>query len=352
MKQLSILLGLILSTQSAFAAKIIGNGGDVVVCEKRMPQTQLLDFYEAAKLSDLRLVDPEGHTYLEKVNSLANRVSKRFPALARSIMADVDVFEKRKKIMDDVELKDIDDSHHTVLPPHCQIAQIANQKAPLFPRHPWFIIDAALWAGLDETNKAGLVIHEIIYRQGLRYGLEHSMGVRYLVGLLFSTELDAISDREWIQTFLNSLSKYYEIGGLRIPLFSGEQSFCEARPGTTSCRDLPPVTLARFKYQDDRLTEIDYENPERMELSTAQLNASILTRNARFEVDGGRVMMEFDGRMTVSPVNRGVQTFTFDVQGKLDPKAGTFCGTKTLIDMSGRPAGSTQSSCGAIEAMF
>lgn len=352
MKHLGLWIGLVFIAPSAFAAKIIGNGGDVVVCEKRTPPIQLLDFYEAAKLSDLKLVDPEGHTYLEKVNSLANRISKRFPALARTILADVDVFEKRKKIMDDVELKDIDDSHHTVLPPHCQIAQIANQKAPLFPRHPWFIIDAALWAGLDETNKAGLVIHEIIYRQGLRYGLEHSMGVRYLVGLLFSTEMDSITDREWIQTLLNSLSKYYEIGGLRIPLFSGEQSFCEARPGTTSCRDLPPVTLARFKYQDDRLTEIDFENPERIEFSNEQLNASILTRNARFEVENGRQLMEFEGRMTVSPARGTSSTFTFDVHGKLDAKAGTFCGTKTLVDMSGRPSGSAQSSCGAIEVML
>ncbi len=336
MKCLMIWLSLLFLVDPAFASKIIGNGGDVVVCRGRSPRVQLLDFYEATKLANLKLVEPDGETYVEKVKSLSRKVSARFPVLSRIIIDDLELFESRKRIMDDVQLEDISDSYHTVLPPDCRIAQIANQKAPLFPRHPWFIIDAALWSGLSEFHKAGLVVHEILYRHGLRYGLEHSLGVRYMVGLLFSAEFEEVSDHEWVQAYLNTLIRHYEKSGLRIPLFSGEPSSCEARPGSANCRDIQPVRPATFRYNEEALSAVEYQDLERVEFSSGMVKASILAKHLKFESREGRNQVYFEGKLIVSLKKQFFSRTTFEVKGHLDPKSGKFCGTQSALKPDGQ----------------
>lgn len=77
-------------------------------------------------------------------------------------------------------MPDIQDSLVRVFPRGCKIEQIAIQKEPAFPEDKRFTVSKDLWDLLDEDNKAGLVLHEIIYREALLYGHEDSVNARYV----------------------------------------------------------------------------------------------------------------------------------------------------------------------------
>lgn len=382
MKRLILFLNVFFIATSAYGAKIIGNGADVLVCKDGRPP-MLYDFWEAMDLTRVTLWNPGGNTYKEKVHSFTTRIAKHFPVLARTIEADFVLFEEKKSVKYGRQWDDIKDTfprekyplqkpeevYHGNLPNGCNVTQMANQRPPLFPRHPWFLLNGELWESqfdadklkaLDEFNKAGVAVHEIIYRQGLSYGLTDSLGVRYLVGLLFSDELDSVSDGDWIAGFLQSNIKYYEIGGFRFPLFSGNPDNCEfakaagfARAVGPECQSSSPIRQARIKIDNEVLKAINYDVNEQMDLFTPLAVASIETRAARFDQEGGNVSVLIQGVMTVSSIDRSGNSVKYEIDGKIVPNEGSFCGKRASLDgmESGRPR-LFQPYCGPVDGML
>jgi hypothetical protein len=76
-------LALIMTMTSAYAAKIIGNGGDVLVCPDRTPKVQLLDFVEARVLrkKTVKLWSPPGSNYQDKLDALVVNVGPAVSAI-------------------------------------------------------------------------------------------------------------------------------------------------------------------------------------------------------------------------------------------------------------------------------
>jgi hypothetical protein len=385
MKRL-ILLSSFAFLNSVHAAKIIGNGADVLDCEKppagipfRFPM--LFDFWEAVDMSRVTLSNPDGITYKEKVISFTKRVGRRFPVLAKTIEADFALFEEKKDPKYGREWENIKDSfpketyasqngeeaYHGNLPKGCKLVQVANQRPPIFPRHPWFLLNGELWEpkleadlarALDEFNKSGVAVHEILFRQGLSYGLTDSMGVRDLVGLLFSVELEDLTDADWIAAFLQSYIKYYEIGGLRFPLFSGEPDNCAfakasgfTRAVGPECTNSSPIRQATIKLHRGSLKVISYADTEDIELSANQVEASVQTRALNFDRQGQSVSVQVQGIMTISSRERSGRSVQYEVDGKIDPMEGTFCGSQAAANQQGRPR-SYQTFCGPIEDLF
>lgn len=291
-------------SNSVYASKIIGNGGNVIVCNRPQsgvfilgmsPSATLLDFYEAEKLQGITIQDPGGRTYQEKVHNLLNKVASRFPELAKDLKKEFNNFEQHQRLIKDAVLEDTTDAYFTVLPRDCHIEQVAIQRTPMFPRDPWFLISQDLWDGLSELGRAGLALHESLYRIGLRSGVEHSRGIRYLVGLLFSADLSKISDRDWIAGFLEARIRDYELYGVRLPLFTGNISPCDLVPGDTDCHKTDNLKPATFIYGGDMLSEVDYEATAGISFVGArEFEVSMLTRQLKIDhgINGIEISLE------------------------------------------------------------
>jgi hypothetical protein len=332
MKRLSLIVLLVYGF-GASAAKIIGNGGDVLVCDSRMPRVQLLDFAETRILRQkaIQLVEPPGDTYDEKLLALQGRINHRFSSLGRALAKEIEYFERTNVKLDDLELEDIQDSFHKFHLSGCEVRQIANQSIPLVDDDPSFILDNRLWLQLSEFDKAGLVLHEVLYRMGLRYALEHSAGVRYLVSLFFDDDLDGITDKQWIQAFMLSRMKYYEVEDARFPLFIGLKDTCEVTPGNLDCDQRVEARPAVTHFLNDgTLRSISYEGvlePFEFRLRTGS-NVTVNTDRLDFlwAEDGFRVKTSGRMKLIARYDRHGQTSLLADVVGEFNLDEAKFCG--------------------------
>jgi hypothetical protein len=254
---------------------------------------------------------------------------RRFPQLALALRTEIANFEARNVKETDIELEDINDSYHKFRLPGCHVEQIANQSLPMFEDDPWVLINGNLWNLLDAFDKAGLVIHEVLYRIGLKHGLEHSIGIRYLTGLLFQEDLKQVNDQQWIEAMLHSRMKYFELGSLRFPLFQGEEKDCELVPGSIECRGGPAeFKPARLTFGSDRsLSTVVFENgvQQPFEFSFGHIRAILYSSDVVFSRNGDRNFFYAEGRLQMQS-NGSMDVSVLDVQGKFEPATGQFTG--------------------------
>lgn len=320
----------------AGSSKIIGNGGDVSVCPKRRPKVQLLDFVESRILRDrtIKLWNPPGRTYTQKLEKLIQNIGLRFPDFAEVLRREVRFFEEKNVKVKDIELEDINDSYHKLRLPGCHVEQIANQSVPIFEDDPWFLINANLWNQLEEFDKAGLVLHEVLYRIGLRYGLEHSIGIRYLNSLLFQEKLEKVTDQQWVQALMHSRIKSFESGGLNIPLFFGYERVCEVLPGTLTCAggdaDFKPAVIA-FN-PDQTLAQVSYEGigPQPFQFSFGDFKAILTSEKVTYVWFEKQAKVVAEGRMYLNNVF-DINAAIFEVTGIFDPLSGSFRGAYRFV---------------------
>jgi len=338
MKQMKVVLVLaLLYATPSWASKIIGNGGDVLVCPERTPRVMLLDFVESRVLrkNSIVLWNPPGRSYLQKLEALNANIARRFPVLAAVIAKEVAFFEEKNVKERDIELEDINDSYHKLRLPGCHVEQIANQSIPLFDDDPWFLINMSLWEQLDEVDKAGLVLHEVLYRMGLRHGLEHSIGIRYLVSLLFQENLHKVSDRQWTQAFLHSRLRRYETGGVRFPLFRGEEKECEVVPGTVQCADGDPTMIpAEIVFTPNRrIRSVTFEQgSQAFEFMHDNFKTSWTTSEMVFEwVSDSEVEIMSEGRLKMARSTSLLDVMLMDVRGRIHPRTGHFAGEYRVL---------------------
>lgn len=337
MKRLMALILLLFATAPALSSKIIGNGGDVSVCINRTPKVQLLDFVESRVLrkNHIKLWNPPGATYSEKLEVVLERLGRRFPEFTQLLKTEIANFEEKNVKESDIELEDINDSLHKFRLPGCHVEQIANQSIPLFDDDPWFLINANLWNQLEEFDKAGLVLHEVIYRIGLRHGVEHSIGVRYLVSLIFQEKPEAVSDQQWVQAFMHSRMQFFETANIRFPLFRGAEKVCEVVPGAIECKNGDPeFKAALVHFNSDRsLSNISFENVGSEVFSwtsPGEYSAIINTDRMAFEWLPVGVNFSAQGRLQLRQGN-AIETLNADVRGKFNPLNGTFTGEYRLV---------------------
>lgn len=175
---------LLLGSTKSFAGNVRGNGGGVVVCrdgQGKILSAEILDFYEARELRHMQHdFGPATSTYMEKVKYVLER--RRQVAPVRTIQWGkwADSFESESTRLSNVELELINDSLIQAWPRGCKIEQIVIQHVPKFPEDRRYIVNQDLWLALNEENKAGLILHEVIYREAILYGHEDSVATRYV----------------------------------------------------------------------------------------------------------------------------------------------------------------------------
>ena len=187
---------MILLAVASFAGDSKGNGGHVVVC--REPRTnaiqhlELLDFYEAR---EIRGIERElgGTRTPDKIAVALGRLARLDKPRAEAYAARAAKFESEALIKKGVKLRLIDDSFHLALPAHCRIEQLAIQIEPVFPEDRRYLVNGDYWELLDADNRAGLILHEVIYAEALRLGHTDSRAARYFNSYLTSKKIEAIT---------------------------------------------------------------------------------------------------------------------------------------------------------------
>lgn len=186
----------------AYSGRIVGNGGDIIKCQNLASNkftVELLDYYESQTLRGLDLdMGPPELDVLEKVDLVLQRLSQFSPQRAKRYQTQAHNFFKEAQFLKNIELVDIPDSNHIVIPKNCQILQIANQNKPIIPGDRRYLIDNNLWEQMDNNHKAGLILHEVIYREGLEWNHQNSISSRYLNGVISSSYIESMSEKEFL----------------------------------------------------------------------------------------------------------------------------------------------------------
>lgn len=195
-----LFLYLILSTSLLYAdhaGQSSGNGGDIVVCTKSSGKKtyELLDYHEGRNTYLKEIWLPDGETYMDIVFSTLLRVKNLFekryessppePFLSRFF--GTNIYERFYLLVSefqnevewtDSNLQDIPDHGDVQLEERCSIKQVAIQYIDKEKDTRTYKINKPLWNKLNKKEKAGLVLHEIIYNHALMNNLKNSQKAR------------------------------------------------------------------------------------------------------------------------------------------------------------------------------
>ncbi len=198
----SIFILLILTPFHLFAGNEVGNGGDVIICKENV---QLLDYFEAKNFNFTIANFNEQDDYKKIVIKILDAFSATDQKLADQYKLRFTKMDDLIEFKSDVNLADIPDSHHELVPKDCNLKQIAIRR-PDEKNPKLFLIDQDLWNKLDHTNKAGLVLHEIIYEHFLYLGEKNSKKARYMNALITHLASDKATLPKTYKTLLQELS--------------------------------------------------------------------------------------------------------------------------------------------------
>jgi hypothetical protein len=182
----------------------VGNGGDVVTCKNL---AELLDFTETKLMKRFTLIEAPKSSYLKIAKTRLEILKKVDPKLAAQYSKVLDSVENRWKTIENATFRDVPDSFEIAIPDECKIEQTAIQQE--IDGKTQIHVSKKLWDKLDPMNKAGLVLHEIIYEHFIVLGEKNSVKVRRFNSLLFSSELNRMNNKQY-QEYVRLLGlKFY-----------------------------------------------------------------------------------------------------------------------------------------------
>ncbi|MCF8059969.1 MAG: hypothetical protein K9K67_11775 [Bacteriovoracaceae bacterium] len=191
----TILFLIFLSSPFSFAGNEVGNGGDLLKCPNK--PLVLFDFAEDSfKKMDALKKNAELNEY-KIVESLIAKIKDLSPAIFKKYSNDLASFPKRIKFIKGEVFRDIEDSKHVSLPKDCELLQVAIQQIDPLTKDTVIAINKDLYDQLDPVNKAGLILHEIIYEHFKFYGVTNSVEVRIFNRYLHSLEVKSGTNKEF-----------------------------------------------------------------------------------------------------------------------------------------------------------
>lgn len=203
----------------------VGNGGDVVTCygeNGSITDIELLDYYEANLLHgrtvDLGAPDLE---IKDKIRIALARLEQLDPKRVQEYRILAEEFWSEVQFLEGIVLTDIPDSQHVALPANknCRIEQVAIQRQPTFPEDFRYIVSKDLWDRLDNTGKAGLILHEIFLNEAIGEDVQHSIGVRYLNALISDAgAISRLSLKRYVELLVRAEFTKIGIDGLMLEL--------------------------------------------------------------------------------------------------------------------------------------
>jgi hypothetical protein len=195
---------LLLASFSAFGeGDERGNGGDAVVCRDQAGKIQkalLLDYYEAKELRKIPINLGQEGTFSQKIVHVLSRLERVAPRRAEKYREWFNTFFSEAELPSGIDLETIPDSNHVFVPHGCKVEQLAIRRNPERPEDKRYIINKDFWEKLSEDDKAGLVLHELIYREMSDLGEKDSVSSRYLNSILSSEAVEKLSLEDFIST--------------------------------------------------------------------------------------------------------------------------------------------------------
>ena len=202
------------------ASQRVGNGGFLAICRDGQDVTyNLLDYLDGefrfAQFGKVDLGPPTDH--VEHVRFVFERLAKFDPIRSAEYLAELDKFfepNNLRFLAATYPLPVAADIGVDMIPSNCETKQIAANTIPFQPEEPKFWIKEELWDKLDEVNKAGLIIHEIVYNDALIRGHETSEYARYYTFLISSEKFadlsQAVYDQKLLDIYLGEVSSIYK----------------------------------------------------------------------------------------------------------------------------------------------
>lgn len=192
------LTGLFFFNTAAFTATGGSTGGgNVVSCTDPLTGLKthrLLDYYEAETLMPELLPDLSGgKTELEKVDFVLSRLEKHDAKRAQKYRVIAHDFFKNTQFILNKVLPDINDHGYVPKESHCVIEQLAVQNISPFPQAKKYVIRDEFWKKLSVEDRAGLILHEVIYEEAMAMGQKTSRNSRYFNALVSSKKLETMS---------------------------------------------------------------------------------------------------------------------------------------------------------------
>jgi hypothetical protein len=196
------LLSAVAFSASAFAGNEGAHGGQGVVCQDssgKISSIQMYDYYEGSiYLNSAGTLDvgPTTGNYQDNISYVLNRLAKIDSVAAARYQERALAFESEMALLDDAQMVSIGDAHHVINPDTgCYTDQFAVQFFNLKPgQTKRYFVNKDLWKVADTVAKAGLVLHEVIYRDAVDvYGQSDSDLTRYFNYMISSTALNSIS---------------------------------------------------------------------------------------------------------------------------------------------------------------
>jgi len=188
----------------------VGNGGDALVCQKEDGNrtAKLLDYHEAQddEHGPGRAIDlgPAALSVRGKVELVLGRVARLSPGrsrwwkeVAEPLLQAADAGASTKRVLfTEKLLEDVPDSDHFMYPKGCSVQQLAIRIDPderIAVGGYDYVIQKDLWALLDNDSRAGLILHEVLYRDAVVFhGQKSSRKARFLNGLLADKAMEKL----------------------------------------------------------------------------------------------------------------------------------------------------------------
>jgi hypothetical protein len=182
-----------------------GNGGLTTLCEVNGQKVyEVYDLFEARSFYRLNLKFAEGENYLEVLKNTIARLDRVNPSRANLYREYLSQFAMEANFVENSNLLPTPDIGSGPRPEGCTLAQAVIQFRQPGITGIRYYIDKNIWAQLNDSNKAALVLHELIYREGLKAenNFTTSIGVRYLNGILHSDLMETMTLRKYIEEVL------------------------------------------------------------------------------------------------------------------------------------------------------
>lgn len=216
----------------AIASNVRGNGGDVLLgCDNLENNGKILDYFEAESFLGLKIdlgakeqsPDQIAWNALSRIPDFDKARKDRLQGWAKEFMSDV-VFAPG------IQLKQINDSNEVSIPKGCRLEQAAVQETPMFPEAKRYLVSKDVWDVMDDENRAGLILHEIIYREALSFGQTDSVRTRYFNALVSSGKIASVAQVDYNTTLASA----------------GFPNACQTYKGTLLCFVYGTVTEPKF----------------------------------------------------------------------------------------------------------
>tara|TARA_Y100000768_G_scaffold81870_1_gene58313 strand:- start:10960 stop:12543 length:1584 start_codon:yes stop_codon:yes gene_type:complete len=173
---------LLLSISIQLQASREGNGGDAIVCQladNKGQRVELLDYYQAFDRGYIKELDlaPAKGDFDSKVRGALKRLASYDSVRASRYLDWYEDFFSKDNFSWEEKLGPVDDSGSSSYEKNCLQVQAAIQEKPLFPQDKRYKIAKPIWDKMDADHKAGLILHELIYRDVLEIK-EHFLSIK------------------------------------------------------------------------------------------------------------------------------------------------------------------------------